>query len=102
MSQACVSALFVLPVFGNNKVQSWGGFQWGNIFSKFHQNSSCNFPGEACRQTDMVSPIGIYIMNIMQKMDKSHEKNYIHHTFNYKWWCCWVFLVNITAEGNDS
>jgi hypothetical protein len=50
----------------------------------------------------MVSPIGVHIMNIMQKMDKSHEKNDIHHTFIYQWWCCWVFLVDITAEVKDS
>jgi hypothetical protein len=102
MSQACVSALVVLLFMGNNKAQSLGGFQWHNIFTKFHQNSSCSFPSEACRQTDMDSPIGVHIMNIMQKMDKSHEKNDIHHTFIYQWWCCWVFLVNIMAKGKDS
>jgi hypothetical protein len=102
MSQACVSAMLVLPIMGNNKVQSWGGFQWHNIDTKFHQNSSCSFPGEACRQIDMVSPVGVHIMNIIQKMDKRHEKNDIFHTFIYKWWCCLVFLVHVTADGNDT
>jgi hypothetical protein len=84
MSQACLSAMLVLPVMGNNKVQSWGGFQWHNIHTKFHQNSSCSLPGETCRQTDMVSPVGVHIVNIMQKMDKRHEKK-DDHTFIYKW-----------------
>jgi len=50
MSQACVSVMLVLPIMGNNKVQSWGDFQWHNIHTEFHQNSSCSFPGEACRK----------------------------------------------------
>jgi len=79
MPQARVSAMLVLPIMGNNKVQSWDGFQWHNIHTKFHQNSSCSFPSEACRQT---------------------EKYDIYHTFIYKWWCCSVFIVSITAEGN--
>jgi hypothetical protein len=102
MSQACVSAMLVLLIMGNNKVQSWDGIQWHNIHTKFHQNSSCSFPGEAWRQTDMLSPVGVHIMNIMQEMDKRHEKNDIYDTFIYKWWCCLVFLVNITAECNDT
>jgi hypothetical protein len=87
MSQACMSAMLVLPIMGYNKVQSWGGFQWHNFHTKFHQNSSCSFPGEACRQTNMVSPVGVHIMNIMQKIDKRHEKNNIYRTFIYNWWC---------------
>jgi len=102
MSQACVSAMLVLLIMGNNKAQSWGGFQWHNNDTKFHQNSSSSFPGEACRQTDMVSPVGVDIMNIMHKMDKRHEKNDIYHTFMYKRWCCSVFLGNISAEGNNT
>jgi len=53
-------------------------------------------------QIDLVSPVGVHIMNIMQKMDKRHEKNDIYHTFICKLWCYSVFLVNITAEGNDT
>jgi len=30
------------------------------------------------------------------------KKKYIYHTFFFIWWCYSVFLVNITAEGNDT
>jgi len=39
-SQVCSSAMLLLLIIGNLKLQDWSGFQWCNINIKFHSDPS--------------------------------------------------------------